>query len=83
MCRVTDTLSEALADTVSQIGFTRRGGQTRLVHASIADLISAQPHSIPGLGLGSSAKAAPQLRTALVFGREENGLHEEELRLCR
>lgn len=67
------------------IGFTRRAGATRLTHTSIGDMLKEFPTSIPNMTLGPSpAEVQVQSHgtTALVFGREENGLTEQETRLC-
>jgi tRNA C32,U32 (ribose-2'-O)-methylase TrmJ len=152
--RVVGTLAEALADTTSSIGFTRRAGCTRMTHASIAAMLRDFPDAVPGMqrrGEASSSREAssssagqqqaelqrledavwqevdsqgeggpggargggggarrgapppasrrcatanvthtppprplgpPAGSTALVFGREESGLTEDELRLC-
>eukprot|EP00798_Chlamydomonas_sp_ICE-L_P009060 gene9060-16178_t len=44
---VVDTLELALADSVGSVGFTRRTGATRHVHASLAHMVSEFPSSIP------------------------------------
>ena len=65
------------------VGFTRRAGAGRLVHASLQQLLrrfpGAVPAAVPG-GESGAGGAAPI--AALVFGREESGLLEAELQLC-
>lgn len=80
---VVPTLQEALADTSASIGFTRRVGNTRQVHASLTQLLQAFPNTLPDPATtvrGSSW--ASERRVALVFGREESGLTANELSLC-
>ncbi|PNH12047.1 hypothetical protein TSOC_001074 [Tetrabaena socialis] len=45
--RVVSSLGEALADTASSIGFTRRSGATRLTHASLGHLLADFPWALP------------------------------------
>ncbi len=84
---VVGSLEEALADTTGSVGFTRRAGSTRFTHASIGDMLHLFPDAIPQLlpspflRPGSSSEAGASGVTALVFGREESGLTESELRL--
>ncbi|KAG2498757.1 hypothetical protein HYH03_003496 [Edaphochlamys debaryana] len=81
--RVVASLEEALADTAGSIGFTRRAGAARLVHASIGHLAAEFPWTLSGAGGGEGPTGSgPAPVTALVFGREESGLTEAELRLC-
>jgi hypothetical protein len=59
--RVVGTLAEALADTTSSIGFTRRAGCTRMTHASIAAMLRDFPDAVPGMqrrGEASSSREA-------------------------
>ncbi|PNW78901.1 hypothetical protein CHLRE_09g393876v5 [Chlamydomonas reinhardtii] len=83
---VVDTLEQALADTSSSIGFTRRTGAARRTHASLGHLLAEFPFALPlqppPVAVPTSAAAAGPCATALVFGREESGLTEAELRLC-
>jgi tRNA/rRNA methyltransferase len=65
--RVFDSLSHALADCTLCLGTTRRFGKYR------CDFLG--PHEIAPLLAG-------QQRTALVFGREDDGLTTAELDLC-
>ncbi len=130
--RVYGTLSEALCDASSSIGFTRRAGATRHVHPSLGQLMAEFPWVLaeaavgtvgtvgaaathmgqqqggvgtvdsaggqeqqqqggkegqegqePEGGAGCGGGGGGQQVTALVFGREESGLTEAELRLCR
>jgi len=93
---VVGSLQEALADSTSSVGFTRRAGCTRLTHVSVDAMLRDFPESIPGMqpqqqlqpegDTSGSSEVWEQIQeqgiTALVFGREESGLTEEELRLC-
>ncbi|DBA94247.1 TPA: hypothetical protein ACH3X1_001866 [Trebouxia sp. C0004] len=76
------TLQEALANTSASIGFTRRVGNTRLVHASLSQLLQAFPNTLPDLATARDSSWASEGRVALVFGREESGLTANELSLC-
>lgn len=75
---IVDSLEQALGDTTSSVGFTRRAGATRVTAASLAHLLLEFPWV-----LGGDAASNGGTTTALVFGREESGLTEAELRLCR
>lgn len=89
---VVEGLQDALADTVGSVGFTRRAGATRYTHGSIAEMLDKYPSSITALDpalqqqleqLHQQQEPVPHTGvTALVFGREESGLSESELRLC-
>lgn len=80
---VVPTLQEALADTSASIGFTRRVGNTRLVHASLSQLLQAFPNTLPDPATTARDRSwASGRRIALVFGREESGLTAAELSLC-
>lgn len=67
--RVVNTLSEALADTVSSVGFTRRAGGARVTHACLRELLTEYPevlsHSDESELQGSQSRRGV---TALVFG---------------
>ena len=65
-----DTLADAVADCAAVVGTSRRGGLYRQ-HSTEAR------EAVPGLL--ETAAAAP---VALVFGREDKGLLNEELALC-
>lgn len=54
-----DSLEDALADTASSIGFTRRAGATRYTHASITALAAEYPWAIPGLLPEASSQLLP------------------------
>ncbi|KAF6257430.1 SpoU rRNA methylase family-domain-containing protein [Scenedesmus sp. NREL 46B-D3] len=87
---VVNDLQQALNDTIGSVGFTRRAGATRYTHGSIAELLQKYPAAIAALDPAQSASQQQQQQqdgsslgqTALVFGREESGLTEAELRLC-
>jgi tRNA/rRNA methyltransferase len=68
--RIVATLAEAVGDAGYVVGTTRRLGKTRQAHLS--------PRSIAPRLLGL-AEANP---VALVFGREDSGLTNEELQRC-
>ncbi|KAG1675679.1 hypothetical protein FOA52_002388 [Chlamydomonas sp. UWO 241] len=78
--RLKRILAEALADTTGSVGFTRRAGATRYTHASLGDLLASFPDALPRMALFRGDVGGGGT-TALVFGREESGLTEEELRL--
>jgi tRNA/rRNA methyltransferase len=75
---VVGSLAEALADTVSSVGFTRRAGAARICHSSLAALRAAFPAALPAAPPAGAGGIA-----ALVFGREESGLTEAEVAACR
>jgi tRNA C32,U32 (ribose-2'-O)-methylase TrmJ len=78
--RVVGTLAEALADCGGgSVGLTRRGGATRATHESLEALERAFPGAVLG---GAEGDGSSDNKVALVFGREESGLTESELRLC-
>lgn len=67
----------------ASIGFTRRAGNTRLVHPSLTHLLQQFPSILPTpKQLPVSTPGAAEQGLALVFGREESGLTEKELSLC-
>lgn len=88
--RVVEQLQDALADTVGSVGFTRRAGATRYTHSSVTDMLQKFPSAITALDPTLQQQQDEQQHqpapsagiTALVFGREESGLTEAELRLC-
>ncbi|KAL4444260.1 hypothetical protein ABPG75_011997 [Micractinium tetrahymenae] len=47
--RVVPTLADALADCTGSIGFTRRAGARRTVHASLRQLLARFPTAVPAL----------------------------------
>ena len=67
--RLFDTLSEALAEVEYVVGTTARlGGQRRVFSPTVmAEKLTA---------------ISPENRVALVFGREDRGLSNEDLRVC-
>jgi len=69
--RIYPTLAAALADCAFSIGTTRRFGKYR------EDFLH------PDAAARETLAAAGQGQAALVFGREDRGLHTEELDLCR
>lgn len=76
-------VGKLLASIAASIGFTRRAGNTRLVHPSLTQLFHKFPDILPTPGqlLASSSNSA-EGSLALIFGREESGLTERELSLC-
>lgn len=67
----------------ASIGFTRRAGNTRLVHPSLTHLLQQFPAILPTpQQLPVSTRGSAEQGLALVFGREESGLTEKELSLC-
>ncbi|OFZ20663.1 MAG: hypothetical protein A2X94_04080 [Bdellovibrionales bacterium GWB1_55_8] len=64
--RIVASLEDALKDVQVAVGFTRRGGRSR----------------DPELFHQVLPELAEPLRIALVFGNEETGLTDQELRLC-
>ena len=92
--QVVPTLGNALASTSSSIAFTRRAGRGRITHPSIGALLAAFPLVWAPLStlcddsaqLGSTvlddAPTSVQSQLALVFGREESGLLDEEVGVC-
>ena len=79
-CCLSDTSNGVPA---ASIGFTRRAGNTRLVHASLAHLLQMFPQTLIKPGAQSATTHSPaEGSVALVFGREESGLTETELSLC-
>ena len=72
-----------LFHAAASIGFTRRVGNTRLVHASLSQLLQAFPNTLPDPATTARDSSwASERRIALVFGREESGLTANELSLC-
>ncbi len=67
--RVHATVNEAISDCDLVIGFTRRFGEDR------------RPELTPGSLAALIQKTSPQ-KIALLFGNEETGLTEDELRPC-
>lgn len=79
----TYTGSLTLFHAAASIGFTRRVGNTRLVHASLSQLLQAFPNTLPDPATTARDSSwASERRVALVFGREESGLTANELSLC-
>ncbi|MFH1829225.1 MAG: RNA methyltransferase [Pseudomonadota bacterium] len=68
--RVYETLDEAVADATFTAAFTRRLGRCRRKHMTIAE---ASPVMVDRLNNGS---------IALVFGCEDKGLSNDEIRRC-
>lgn len=65
------SLADALADCTYAMGTTRRFGKNR------------NAFLLPDQAAELSMSFSEQSRTALVFGREDRGLHTEELDLCQ
>jgi tRNA C32,U32 (ribose-2'-O)-methylase TrmJ len=84
LLHVAPTLSAALAGARSSVAFTRRGGGGRPAHASPRALLAADPLFAAGALAGGPAAppGTAECAAALVFGREETGLLDAELRLC-
>lgn len=70
--RIFQTLDEALADVGLAVAFTRRDGKRRHRHHSLAQLCQEI--------LPRYQSEAP---LALVFGNEESGLSNEQVRICQ
>ena len=66
--RVVGSLSEALADTVGSVGFTRRAGGARVTHASLRRLLAEYPEVLPELSHEPGSGAAHRGPKAMVFG---------------
>lgn len=64
------TLNEALKSTSHAVAFTRRIGKLRKKHLDVKD------------GAALIRKKATSGKVALVFGREDSGLSNDELRQC-
>ncbi len=64
-----DSLAEALADCQEAVGFSARSGKNRGQIVSLPDWCSTLAEK-------------PVLKTALVFGPEDNGLRQEHVELC-
>lgn len=69
--RVVETLAEALADCHYSFGTTRRFGKYR------------DDFLLPDAAAGKVLSLPDDARVALVFGREDRGLHTDELNLCQ
>ncbi len=68
--KVCTTLEEAVKDANLLIGSTRRKGKLRNPHFSLTDIVpKINEHSLKS-------------NVALIFGRENHGLNNEELELC-
>ena len=66
--RVVGSLSEALADTVGSVGFTRRAGGARVTHASLRRLLAEYPEVLPERSHEPGSGAERRGPTAMVFG---------------
>jgi len=69
-CRRCDTLEEALAGGIFSVGATRRRGKYRKYFSYLPEQLAQH---ISSLGEG---------KISVVFGRESDGLTDEELNLC-
>ncbi len=82
-CNVQHTGLLTLSHAAASIGFTRRVGNTRLVHASLTQLLQAFHSTLPDPATTARGSSwASERCVALVFGREESGLTANELSLC-
>jgi len=70
---VVNSMTEAIQDCTVSVGFTRRKGAVRHVHASMNRLLDKHPDYLETETHG---------KVALVFGREDHGLELEELMAC-
>ncbi len=64
------TLEEALADSIFTVGATRRRGKFRKLSAYSPEQLSEKISSLP------------EGRISIVFGRESDGLRDDEVALC-
>ncbi|MCG6553715.1 MAG: RNA methyltransferase [Candidatus Magnetominusculus sp. LBB02] len=69
-CSVYDSFSDALYDKTFVVGISRRFGNKRGVRLPLAD------------GAKYAFETAAQNKVAIVFGREDNGLLNEEIGAC-
>jgi tRNA C32,U32 (ribose-2'-O)-methylase TrmJ len=95
---VVPTLSHALASCTDSLCFTRRSGGQRRVHESLTSFCSSEPRFLRDSLLRGTSSSQTKKNTSsahyhddldqqqqnimLVFGREENGLLDEEISLC-
>ena len=88
---IVPTLSHALASCTDSLCFTRRSGGQRRVHVSLTSFCSNEPRFVRDSLSNNSSKKKKNMSSAhddqqqnimLVFGREENGLLDEEISLC-
>lgn len=80
---VVPTLADALQSTSVSIAFTRRAGNARVVYPSLNYLSDRCPEVIPQfMCQPESPMVGPGLDAALVFGREESGLSDDEISQC-
>lgn len=84
--QVLPSLRDALADKVTSVGLTRRAGGVRITHPSLRALAAAFPDMAAQMitHRAADAQQPPTMegQAALVFGREESGLTQEEVALC-
>ena len=65
-----DSLEEALRPMEDSVAFSTREGRNRSMHMVIGDWLQKEVHT-------------PPVKTAIVFGPEDNGLRPEHTDLCR
>ena len=87
LAKTVGSLSEAIGESAVSIAFTRREGATRRVHPSLRALLSALPHLADELsGVAGEPSGGGGVGggggVALVFGREESGLIDDEVDAC-
>ena len=79
--RVANTLAEALGDTVSSVGFTRRAGGARVTHASLRQLLAQYPEVLPEGSHESGATTGGSIsgQIAMVFGYSARSVKRPQL----
>lgn len=77
--QVLPTLRDALADKMTSVGLTRRAGGGRVTHPSLRALATTFPSVAAQMMVNSTTGEG---QAALVYGREESGLTQDEVALC-